>query len=95
MSTIRYTHYNPPNYGMFHKFKVLPKYYMHKYILSKSSNSLEGHLSKIDNVNYIWYNSESNIMEIWGNRYEDMKKCRNVIENYIEYKYWEEIIHEH
>ena len=95
MNMIRYTHYNPPNYGMFHKFKVLPKYYMYKYILPKSNNSLEGHLSKIDNVNYIWYNSESNIMEIWGNTYEDMRKCRNIIENYIEYKYWEEIIHEH
>ena len=93
MNYIRYTQYSPPNYGMFHKFKVLPKYYMYKYILPKN-RSLEKHLNKIDNVNYIWYNSESNIIEIWGNKHEDLKKCRNIIENFIEYKYWKIIIHE-
>lgn len=92
MNVIRYTHYTPPNYGMFHKFNVLPKYYMHKYILTKS-NALDRCLSKID-VNYIWYNAESNIMEIWGNTYEDMKECRDLIEDYIEYKYWQSIVYE-
>lgn len=93
MSTICYTQYSPPNYGMFDKFKVLPKYYMHKYILKKHK-SLEKHLNQIDNVNYIWYNSESNIIEIWGNTYEDLEKCRNVIESFIEYEYWKVLIQE-
>ena len=93
MPVIVCSHYNPPKYGIIDRFNVLPKYYMFKYIISHN-NKLQETLNTTLNVNYIWYNSETDSIEIWGDSKSDVEKCREVIQNYIEFKCWKYIIHE-